>query len=162
MLPKDDRNAENTFETENSSDDNQDTKSDFESSEEEISSETFEEYESAKVKLRWSRVLIVASVLALFFVGVTLLVLYFISKNNSVIFLYLPTFYLIECGLLLTFGGCVGTVRQSFTIDAIKHRLVKGEKITGADTKIAIGSAYTYIIAGFLIGFASFIAWLVV
>ena len=53
-------------------------------------------------------------------------------------------------------------MKQSFTLDRIKVRLFKGEHITGADTKIAIGSAYTYIFAGVILGIVSLIAWYIV
>ena len=124
--------------------------------------EDLEEYLTNKVTLRWSRVFIVGIVVAIGLAAVTLLVCWIISFSVSIIFLYLPWIFIIEFGLLFIFGGCIGTVKQSFTIDAIKARLTRGERITGADTKIAIGSAYTYIVAGVLIGLASIIAWAVV
>ncbi|MBK5113355.1 MAG: hypothetical protein KGD59_12075 [Candidatus Heimdallarchaeota archaeon] len=121
-----------------------------------------EEYDSKDVKLNWSRVIIVATVIALFITGLTLFVFWIISRNaGTYVYLFVSWAYFIETGLLLTFGGCVGTVRQSFTIDRIKKRFSKGDKITGADTKIAIGSAYTYILSGVLLGIVSVIAWVI-
>ena len=119
-----------------------------------------EEYESLDVKLNWSRVIIVSIVITLVIVGITQIVFWIISSRiGTYVYLFVSWAYLIETGLLLIFGGCIGTVRQSFTIDRIKRRFTKGEKITGADTKIAIGSAYTYILSGFLMGIVSIIAW---
>jgi len=120
-------------------------------------------YDSMKVKLKWSRVFIVGLIIGLLIVAVTLLIIWLVSMNGQMQrWLYLSWIYFITCGLMLIFGGCVGTVKQSFTIDAIRKRMAKGEKITGADTKIAIGSAYTYIFAGTVVGIASLIAWLIV
>jgi hypothetical protein len=120
-------------------------------------------YESMKVKLKWSRVIIVGLVIGLFICGITLLIVWLISRNDrEQLWLFLPWIFFIIFGLLFIFGGCVGTVKQSFTLDAIRRRMAKGEKITGADTKIAIGSAYTYILSGVVVGIASLIAWLVV
>ena len=127
-----------------------------------LGEEELEEYLTNKVTLRWSRVFIVGIVVAIGLAAVTLLVCWIISYSVSIIFLYLPWIFIVEFGLLFIFGGCIGTVKQSFTIGAIKARLTRGERITGADTKIAIGSAYTYIVAGVLIGLASIIAWAVV
>ncbi|MHA1123374.1 MAG: hypothetical protein ACTSUW_01475 [Candidatus Heimdallarchaeota archaeon] len=120
-------------------------------------------YESIEVKLKWSRVIIVAIVISLFVVGITLLVFWILGRqyDEVFVFIFLSWAFLIETGLLLIFGGCIGTVRQSFTIDRIRKRFTKGESITGADTKIAIGSAYTYILSGLLLGLASFLAWLI-
>ncbi len=120
-------------------------------------------YESIEVKLKWSRVIIVAIVISLFVVGITLLVFWILGRQYDEVFVFsfLSWTFLIETGLLLIFGGCIGTVRQSFTIDRIRKRFTKGESITGADTKIAIGSAYTYILSGLLLGLASFLAWLI-
>lgn len=122
-----------------------------------------EQYGSIEVKLNWSRVIIVAIVISLIVVGITLLTFWILGRqyDEVLVFFFLSWAFLIETGLLLIFGGCVGTVRQSFTIDRIKKRFTKGESITGADTKIAIGSAYTYILSGVLLGLASFIAWLI-
>jgi hypothetical protein len=121
-----------------------------------------EEYDSNDVKLNWSRVIIVAIVIALFITGLTLFIFWIISRNaGTYVYLFVSWVYFIETGLLLIFGGCVGTVRQSFTIDRIKKRFSKGDKITGADTKIAIGSAYTYILSGVLLGIVSVIAWVI-
>lgn len=120
-------------------------------------------YDSMKVKLKWSRVLIVGLVIGLIICGITLLIVWLVSRNDrEQLWLFLPWIFFIIFGLLFVFGGCVGTVKQSFTLDAIRRRMAKGEKITGADTKIAIGSAYTYILAGVVVGIASLIAWLVV
>ncbi len=121
--------------------------------------EHLEEYLTNKVQLRWSRVLIVSIVVAIVLVLVTLLACWIISFSNPIIFLFLSWIFLIELALLFVFGGCIGTVKQSFTIDSIKSRLTRGERITGADTKIAIGSAYSYIFAGVFLGLASLIAW---
>jgi hypothetical protein len=128
--------------------------------ESEIPEETLE---SMDVKLKWSRVIIVAFVITLIVVGLTLLVFWILGRqyNDELVFAFLSWAFLIETGLLLTFGGCVGTVRQSFTIDRIRKRFTKGETITGADTKIAIGSAYTYIFSGVLLGLVTFLAWLI-
>ena len=120
-----------------------------------------EPYESIEVKLKWSRVIIVAIVISFFIVGITLLIFWILGRQYGVVFFFLSWAFLIETGLLLIFGGCIGTARQSFTIDRIKKRFTKGESITGADTKIAIGSAYTYILSGVLLGLASFLAWLI-
>lgn len=118
-----------------------------------------EKYLSSKVKLRWSRVIIVSFVISIVLVLVSLLVIWIISLANAVVW-YLPSWiFFIECGILLIFGGCMGTMKQSFTIDRIKVRFFKGEKITWADTKIAVGSAYSYIFAGIIIGIASLVAW---
>lgn len=121
-----------------------------------------EEYLTNKVRLRWSRVFLVSVVVAIVLVLVTLFVCWIISFSNQIIFLYLSWIFLFEFGLLFIFGGCIGTVKQSFTIDSIRVRLTRGERITGADTKIAIGSAYTYIFAGIFIGVASLIAWAII
>jgi len=122
-----------------------------------------EPYESLEVKLRWSRVIIVALVISFVVVGITLLIFWILGRqyDEVLVFFFLSWAFLIETGLLLIFGGCIGTVRQSFTIDRIKKRFTKGDSITGADTKIAIGSAYTYILSGLLLGLASFLAWLI-
>ncbi|MCK5046026.1 MAG: hypothetical protein KAS22_05565 [Candidatus Heimdallarchaeota archaeon] len=122
-----------------------------------------EPYESVEVKLKWSRVIIVAIVISFIVVGITLLIFWILGRqyDEVLVFFFLSWAFLIETGLLLIFGGCIGTVRQSFTIDRIKKRFTKGESITGADTKIAIGSAYTYILSGLLLGLASFLAWLI-
>ncbi len=122
-----------------------------------------ESYESLEVKLRWSRVIIVALVISFVVVGITLLIFWILGRqyDEVLVFFFLSWAFLIETGLLLIFGGCIGTVRQSFTIDRIKKRFTKGDSITGADTKIAIGSAYTYILSGLLLGLASFLAWLI-
>lgn len=122
-----------------------------------------EPYESIEVKLKWSRVIIVAFVISFFIVGITLLIFWILGRqyDEVLVFFFLSWAFLIETGLLLIFGGCIGTARQSFTIDRIKKRFTKGESITGADTKIAIGSAYTYILSGVLLGLASFLAWLI-
>ena len=122
-----------------------------------------EPYESVEVKLKWSRVIIVAIVISFIVVGITLLIFWILGRqyNEDLVFFFLSWAFLIETGLLLIFGGCMGTVRQSFTIDRIRRRFTKGESITGADTKIAIGSAYTYILSGLLLGLASFLAWLI-
>lgn len=122
-----------------------------------------EPYESLEVKLKWSRVIIVAIVISFIVVGITLLIFWILGRqyDEVLVFFFLSWAFLIETGLLLIFGGCIGTVRQSFTIDRIKKRFTKGESITGADTKIAIGSAYTYILSGLLLGLASFLAWLI-
>ena len=121
-----------------------------------------EEYLSNEVTLRWSRVFIVSIVVAVVLVLVTLLVCVIIKNAVPLIFLFLPWIFLIEFGLLFIFGGCIGTVKQSFTIGIIRARLTRGERVTGADTKIAIGSAYTYILAGVYVSIASLIAWLIV
>ncbi|NHJ32866.1 MAG: hypothetical protein FK732_08385 [Asgard group archaeon] len=121
-----------------------------------------EEYESLEVKLNWSRVIIVAIAITFFVAGLTLLIFWIISRKSGIyVYLFVSWVYFVETGLLLIFGGCIGTVRQSFSIDRIKRRFTKGEKITGADTKIAIGSAYTYIISGLLLGIVSVIAWII-
>ena len=120
-----------------------------------------EKYLSSKVKLRWSRVLIVGFAVSIVLIGVTLLVVWIISNTNQLIWYYTTWIFFIECGLLFIFGGCIGTVKQSFTLDSVKVRIFKGEKITGADTKIALGSAYTYVLTGFFIGIASLISWLI-
>ena len=120
-------------------------------------------FKSMQVKLRWSRVLIVGLIVGLFICAITLLIVWLISRNDRAhVILFLPWIYFIVCGLMLIFGGCVGTVKQSFTLDIIRRRMAKGETITGADTKIAIGSAYTYIFAGVIVGIASLITWLIV
>ncbi|MCK5299421.1 MAG: hypothetical protein KAJ76_10970, partial [Candidatus Heimdallarchaeota archaeon] len=118
-----------------------------------------EPYESVEVKLKWSRVIIVAIVISFIVVGITLLIFWILGRqyDEVLVFFFLSWAFLIETGLLLIFGGCIGTVRQSFTIDRIKKRFTKGESITGADTKIAIGSAYTYILSGVLLSLASLI-----
>lgn len=126
---------------------------------EDSAQENFEEYLTNKVQLRWSRVFIVSIVIAIVLVLVTLLVCWVISFSISFIFLYLSWILLFEFGLLFIFGGCIGTVKQSFTISSIKARLTRGERITGADTKIALGSAYSYIFAGVFVGLVSLIAW---
>lgn len=122
-----------------------------------------EPYESVEVKLKWSRVIIVAIVVSFVVVGITLLIFWILGRqfDEVLVFSFLSWTFLVETGLLLIFGGCIGTVRQSFTIDRIRRRFTKGESITGADTKIAIGSAYTYILSGLLLGLASFLAWLI-
>ncbi|MHA1739522.1 MAG: hypothetical protein ACTSXA_00915 [Candidatus Heimdallarchaeota archaeon] len=120
-------------------------------------------YDSMKVKLKWSRVLIVGLIIGLLICAITLLIVWLVSRNGREhLWVFLPWIFFIIFGLMFIFGGCVGTVKQSFTIDAIRRRMAKGESITGADTKIAIGSAYTYILAGAIVGIASLIAWLVV
>ena len=121
-----------------------------------------EEYLSNEVTLRWSRVFIVSIVVAVVLVSVTLLFCLIIKNAVNLIFLFLPWIFLIEFGLLFIFGGCIGTVKQSFTIGVIRARLTRGERVTGADTKIAIGSAYTYIFAGIYVSLASLISWLII
>ncbi|MBD3190129.1 MAG: hypothetical protein GF308_05775 [Candidatus Heimdallarchaeota archaeon] len=115
--------------------------------------------ESFTLKIRWSHVFMIAIILAVIVIAINLLLFWILLRND--LFGNLPLWLLIECALLLIFGGCLGTAKQSFMISYLKNRLVKGEKITGKDTKIAIGSAYTYIIAGFFIGFASFLSWII-
>ncbi|MHA1188145.1 MAG: hypothetical protein ACTSSK_14965 [Candidatus Heimdallarchaeota archaeon] len=127
----------------------------------ESSTEELNDYYSAKLK--WSRVLIVGLIIGLLICAITLLIVWLVSRNGREhLWVFLPWIFFIIFGLMFIFGGCVGTVKQSFTIDAIRRRMAKGESITGADTKIAIGSAYTYILAGAIVGIASLIAWLVV
>ena len=118
-----------------------------------------EKYLSSKVKLRWSRVVIVSFVVSIVLILVSLLVVWIISLANPAVWYLISWIFFIECGVLLIFGGCMGTMKQSFTIDRIKVRFFKGEKITWADTKIAVGSAYSYIFAGIIIGIASLVAW---
>jgi hypothetical protein len=130
--------------------------------EETIDKEDEVPFESQIVKLKWFRVLLISFILTIFTVGVTLIVLVIINRNRSYIFLYSPWFFLVECGIFFTFGGCVGTFRQSFTISYLRNRFFKTEKITGADTKLAIASSYTYVFVGLLLGLASFFAWLAV
>ncbi|NHJ41114.1 MAG: hypothetical protein FK731_13870 [Asgard group archaeon] len=119
-------------------------------------------YDSQYVKLNWLRVILISLFLTIFAVGITLLVLWIISRNKSYIFNYSPWFFLFECGLFFTFGGCVGTFKQSFSISFLRNRFLKKDSITGADTKLAIGSSYTYIFAGALLGLASYFAWLAI
>lgn len=121
-------------------------------------------YDSQKVKLKWSRVIIVSFVLAIFTAGLTLLTMWIIiSKNeNKAIYLLLEIILLIECGVFFTFGGCVGTFKQSFTINRLRFRKNKEKQITGADTKIAIASSYTYVFAGILLGLMSLIAHFII
>jgi len=120
-----------------------------------------EEYESLDVKLNWFRVIIVAFAITVVIAGIIQLIFWILSRYYApeIVYLFLSWGYLIATGLLLIFGGCIGTVRQSFTIDRIRKRFSKGEKITGADTKIAIGSAYTYIFSGFFLGILTIIIW---
>jgi hypothetical protein len=120
-------------------------------------------FDSMQVKLKWSRVFLVGLIVGLFFCAITLLIVWIVANaGRPQLYLFLPWIYFIEFGLMFIFGGCIGTVKQSFTIDAIRRRMAKGEKITGADTKIAIGSAYTYIFSGVVIGIASLITWVIV
>jgi hypothetical protein len=130
--------------------------------EETIDKEDEVPFESQIVKLNWFRVLLISIILTFFTVGITLIVLVIINRNRPVIFLYSPWFFLIECGIFFTFGGCIGTFRQSFTISYLRNRFFKTDKITGADTKLAIASSYTYVFAALLLGLASFLAWLAV
>ncbi len=122
---------------------------------------TEEEYISMAVKLNWFRVIIVAFAITVIISGIVQLIFWILSKYyaSELVYPFLSWAYLIATGLLLTFGGCVGTAKQSFTIDRIRKRFSKGETITGADTKIAIGSAYTYIFSGVLLGIISIIVW---
>lgn len=124
--------------------------------------EELESYISNAVKLRWSRVIIVAFVIGLVLIAVNLIIIWVVNMYYPIFYLGLPWYFFIEMGILFIWGSCLGTMKQSFTIDRIKNRLIKGEPITGADTKIAIGSAYTYILAGVILGIASFISWLIV
>ena len=112
---------------------------------------------AAKLRIRWSRVLILALILSVIFIGINWLVFWILLRNGFV--LNLPLALLIECGILLIVGGCLGTIKQSFMINRLKIRVFKGEKITMADTKIALGSAYTYILLGVFVGIASGIFW---
>lgn len=131
-------------------------------SEDKVEKEDEDPFDSQYVKLNWYRVIFISLFLSFFVVGITLLVLWLISRNKSYIFNYSPWLFLLECGLLLTFGGCVGTFKQSFSLSYLRNRFLKKDKITGADTKLAIGSSYTYIFAGVLLGLASYFAWLVI
>ncbi|HUU77202.1 MAG TPA: hypothetical protein VMX55_02575 [candidate division Zixibacteria bacterium] len=124
--------------------------------------EELEKYITSKVKLRWSRVFILSVIISTVIALINILVVWIIHFSNALIKYWTPWFFFIECGLLLIFGGCVGTTKQSFTLDKIKVRFFKGENITGADTKIALGSAYTWIFTGVFLGLASLIAWLIV
>ncbi|NHJ04726.1 MAG: hypothetical protein EAX90_07880 [Candidatus Heimdallarchaeota archaeon] len=124
--------------------------------------EELEKYLTSKVKLRWSRVFILSIIISIVLVLINILVVWLVHYSIALIYYWTPWFFFIECGLLLIFGGCVGTTKQSFTLDKIKVRIFKGENITGADTKIALGSAYTYIFTGVFMGLASIIAWLIV
>ncbi|NHK29784.1 MAG: hypothetical protein FK730_00435 [Asgard group archaeon] len=130
--------------------------------EETIEKEDEVPFDSQIVKLNWFRVFFISFLLTIFAIGVTLLVLLIISRNKPLIFIYSPWFFLIECGLFLTFGGCIGTFKQSFTISYLRNRFFKTDKITGADTKLAIASSYTYVFVGILLGLASILAWLAV
>ena len=130
--------------------------------EETIDKEEEVPFETQIVKLNWFRVLLISIILTFFTVGVTLIVLVIINRNRSYIFLYSPWFFLVECGIFFTFGGCVGTFRQSFTISYLRNRFFKTDRITGADTKLAVASSYTYVFVALLLGLASFLAWLAV
>ncbi|NHJ86399.1 MAG: hypothetical protein FK734_13125 [Asgard group archaeon] len=142
----------------------------LESLEEKASTISTDEYKNAeeipyvtqKVKLRWSRVFLVAIILTIFLTGISVIIIWRVSIDREQVILFSPMFFFIECGLLLIFGGCIGTIKQSFTIDFIKVKLMKGEKISFADTKIAIGSAYSYILTGVFLGVVSLIAYLIV
>ena len=85
-------------------------------------------YETQKVKLRWSRVFLIATILTIILTGISVLIIWRVSINREQVILFSPMFFFIECGLLLIFGGCIGTIKQSFTIDYIKVKLMKGEK----------------------------------
>ncbi|MBN1330787.1 MAG: hypothetical protein JXA54_15045 [Candidatus Heimdallarchaeota archaeon] len=121
-------------------------------------------YDSMKVKLKWSRIILVGIILSIFTTGLTLLTMWIIiSRNdNRSIYLFTEIILLIECGLFFTFGGCVGTFKQSFTINRIRFRKNNDKKITGADTIMAIGSSYTYVFAGLILGLFSLIAHLII
>ncbi|MFW9922550.1 MAG: hypothetical protein ACFFDW_04585 [Candidatus Thorarchaeota archaeon] len=93
---------------------------------------------------------------------ITLLIAYILSFYYVTIYLLLPWIYFIITGAVFIWSGCIGTMKQSFTLDRIKVKITKGESITGADTKIAIGSAYTYFIAALIVGLASLFSWLAV
>ncbi|NHJ49075.1 MAG: hypothetical protein FK733_14910 [Asgard group archaeon] len=115
--------------------------------------------ESQVVKLNWLRVLTITLILTTIVVGITLIALLIVSRNKELIFLFSPHIFFLECGIFLTFGGCLGTFRQSFSISYLRHKFTKTDMITGADTKLAIASSYTYIFAGVLLGLASLLAW---
>ena len=115
-----------------------------------------------EVKLKLAIVFIVSLVLTVVIISLTVLIVWIVHFNRAQIYLYTPFIFFVECGFLFIFGGCIGTVKQSFTIDWVKVKLMKGEHITGADTKIAICSAYTYILVGLFLSIISLIAWLFV
>ena len=121
-------------------------------------------YDSLKVKLNWLRVILVGIVLSIFTAGLTLLTMWIIiSRNdNRTIYLFTEIILLIECGVFFTFGGCVGTFKQSFTLSRLRFRKDKDKKITGADIKLAIGSSYTYVFAGIILGLFSLIAHFII
>lgn len=118
-------------------------------------------YETNIVKLNWLRVFIVSIIVTIVFTGLTFLVIWIIGRNNYAIWAFVDWILFIEFGVFLTFGGCLGTWKQSFSLNQLNVKLFKGDKLTGADTKLAIGSSYTYIIAGCFIGIISGILFLV-
>jgi hypothetical protein len=163
---KEDHNINNTS-LDNNNDNSKKNESDLEESyhTSKSSSEQIEQikkskkYRPSEVEIRWSQVGLVGSILGLVIVGLNFLFFLILKINRPYVFIYLPWAFFLECGLLLTFGGCVGTVKQSITIDRIRKKLSKGENVNWIDTKIALGSAYTYILAGVILAIASFIAW---
>jgi len=160
--------SKNHMESSKSQAENQEKdKDDFDDFLEEDTLEVDEEvipYDSMKVKLNWSRVIFVGIILSIFTTGLTLLAMWIIiSRNdNRAIYLLTEIILLIECGIFFTFGGCVGTFKQSFTLNRLRFRKNKDKKITGADTKLAIGSSYTYVFAGIILGLFSLIAHFII
>ena len=58
-------------------------------------------YESMKVKLKWSRVLLVGFIIGLIFCGITLLIVWLVARaDRPQLWLFLPWIYFIEFGLM--------------------------------------------------------------
>ncbi|MCF2143863.1 MAG: hypothetical protein K9W42_09200 [Candidatus Heimdallarchaeota archaeon] len=118
-------------------------------------------YETMVVKLNWFRVVLVSLIVTAFLTALTFLVVWLVALNYSVVWAFLDWIFFIECGILFTFGGCLGTWKQSFSLNVINRRLFKADKLTGADTKLAIGSSYSYIFSALLLGLISVILFII-
>ncbi len=118
-------------------------------------------YETMVVKLNWFRVVLVSLIVTAFITALTFFVVWLVALNYSVVWAFLDWIFFIECGILFTFGGCLGTWKQSFSLNVINRRLFKGDRLTGADTKLAIGSSYSYIFSALLLGLISVILFII-
>jgi len=118
-------------------------------------------YETPEIKLRWLHVFIVSLVITGVFTALTFFIVWLVGRSYSIVWAFLDWIFFVECGVLFTFGGCLGTWKQSFSINALSRRIFKSEKLTGADTKLAIGSSYSYVLTGVFLGLISLILFLV-
>ena len=110
-----------------------------------------------EIKPNWSRILLLGfiisfAVLLLDIIGVIL----FIYAGNVNAFDLLTSQglqYIVfgEIGLIVLWGGCIGNVGQSVTVNRIKLRLFGGRPMTKYSFRHATFHAFTYYFAGFLL-----------